>query len=96
MSSVMISMGMGDRVLWKSNERYPRPLLLEEMERVPVSEVPERFEELLRRIEEERVGFVLTQDGKDKYFLIPFSSKICSNRGRCRFGKLTAVRPTEL
>ena len=52
---------------------------MEEMERVPVSEVPERFEELLRRIEEERVGFVLTQDGKDKYFLIPFSSKIGSN-----------------
>ena len=48
-------------------------LSLEGMERVPIAELSERFDEIFHRVETENVSFVLTQDGKDKYVLAPYS-----------------------
>ena len=44
---------------------------LEDMERVPASELPHRLDYLLQQIEEGVIGFVLTQDNEDKYLLLP-------------------------
>lgn len=46
---------------------------LEGMERFPIAELSERFDEICQRVETENVSFVLTQDGKDKYVLAPYS-----------------------
>ena len=46
---------------------------LEGMERVPIAELSERFDEIFHRVETENVSVVLTQDGKDKYVLAPYS-----------------------
>lgn len=45
---------------------------LEGMERVSITELSERFDEIFHRVETENVSFVLTQDGKDKYVLAPY------------------------
>ena len=45
---------------------------LEGMERVSITELSERFDEIFHRVETENVNFVLTQDGKDKYVLAPY------------------------
>lgn len=45
---------------------------LEGMERVSITELSERFDEIFHRVETENVSFVLTQDDKDKYVLAPY------------------------
>lgn len=45
---------------------------LEGMERVSITELSERFDEIFHRVETENVSFVLTHDGKDKYVLAPY------------------------
>lgn len=45
---------------------------LENMERIPLSDLPDKLDELSVRIDKEDIGFVLTADGKDKYVLCPF------------------------
>lgn len=49
---------------------YPQPLA--QMERVEQSLISEKLDEMLDRIDKEDVGFVITEDGKDKYVLCPY------------------------
>ena len=53
------------------NTKLMQPM--SEMERVEQSQFGEKLDELMKRIDEENVGFVITEDGKDKYVLCPFS-----------------------
>ncbi len=45
---------------------------LSEMERIEQSVISEKLDEMLERIDTEDVGFVITEDGKDKYVLCPY------------------------
>ena len=45
---------------------------LSEMERIEQSVISEKLDEILDRIDQEDIGFVITEDGKDKYVLVPF------------------------
>ena len=44
---------------------------LKDMERVPAEELPDRLDALLRRMDLENVGFVLTEAGRDSLVLCP-------------------------
>lgn len=44
---------------------------LDGMERIPQTVLSEKLDEMIERIERENVGFVITEDGKDKYVLCP-------------------------
>lgn len=48
---------------------------LEGMERIPLTDLPEKLDELLERIEKENVSFVITVDGEDKYVLCPYKEE---------------------
>ena len=52
----------------KLREYHP----LSEMERVPAEEIQERLDGLLKRMDEENVGFVITERGKDSCVLCPY------------------------
>lgn len=45
---------------------------IEAMERVPISDLPDKLDELFDRIDKENTGFVLTEGGCDKYVLCPY------------------------
>lgn len=53
-----------------SRTGYPQPL--EQMERVDQSSISEKLDEMLDRIDKENIGFVITENGKDKYVLCPY------------------------
>ena len=46
---------------------------MSEMERVEQSQLGDKLDELFERIDKENIGFVITENGKDKYVLCPFS-----------------------
>ena len=54
-----------------NNSKLMQPM--SEMERVEQSQLGEKSDELFERVEKENIGFVITQNGKDKYLLCPFS-----------------------
>ena len=45
---------------------------LDTMERIPQAKISEKLDEIFERIDKENIGFVITEDGKDKYALCPF------------------------
>ena len=45
---------------------------LDTMERIPQAQISEKLDEIFERIDKENIGFVITEDGKDKYVLCPF------------------------
>ena len=51
--------------------RLMQPLC--EMERVEQPLLGDKLDELFERIDKEDIGFVITENGKDKYVLCPFS-----------------------
>ena len=54
----------------QEKNHYLQPL--SEMERVEQSEISEKLDEYIDRIDKENVGFVITENGKDKYVLCPY------------------------
>lgn len=52
----------------KLREYHP----LSKMERIPVEEIQERLDDLFERMDEENVGFVITEEGKDVCVLCPY------------------------
>ena len=46
---------------------------LEGLERIPHTDIPEKLDEMLERIEKEDIAFVITEDGEDKYVLCPYA-----------------------
>lgn len=54
----------------QEKHHYLQPL--SEMERVEQSEISEKLDEYIDRIDKENVGFVITENGKDKYVLCPY------------------------
>lgn len=54
----------------QEKNNYLQPL--SEMERVEQSEISEKLDEYIDRIDKENVGFVITENGKDKYVLCPY------------------------
>ena len=45
---------------------------IDEMERVTPEELTDRFDEILGRIDDENIGFVITENGKDRFVLCPY------------------------
>lgn len=45
---------------------------LSEMERIEQSIISEKLDEILERIDQEDIGFIITENGKDKYVLVPY------------------------
>lgn len=54
----------------QEKNHYLQPL--SEMERVEQSEISEKLDEYIDRIDKENIGFVITENGKDKYVLCPY------------------------
>lgn len=46
---------------------------LEGLERIPHTSLPEKLDEMFERIDKEDIAFVITEDGKDKYVLCPYT-----------------------
>lgn len=53
-----------------SQTNYLQPL--SQMERVEQSLISGKLDEMLDRIDKENIGFVITENGKDKYVLCPY------------------------
>lgn len=54
----------------QGKNNYLQPL--SEMERVEQSMISEKLDEYMDRIDKENIGFVITEDGTDKYVLCPY------------------------
>ena len=54
----------------QEKNNYLQPL--SEMERVEQSTISEKLDEYIDRIDKENIGFVITENGKDKYVLCPY------------------------
>lgn len=46
---------------------------LDDMERIPHTELPEKLDEMFERIDKEDIAFIITEDGEDKYVLCPYA-----------------------
>lgn len=46
---------------------------LEGMERIAHTDIPEKLDKMLERIEKEDIAFVITVDGEDRYVLCPYA-----------------------
>lgn len=45
---------------------------LDNMERIPHTELPNKLDWMMERIDQTNVGFVITENGQDKYVLCPY------------------------